>query len=287
MRRTVFTVLFVVLILTTIPLISYAAPPVYKGSATCTINDGKPEFSAEEITTTAYIQYEPLDKWQRTVKAAACLGPETLAKAGRTSMQSIEPSGWQRDTYDFIPGFNLYQKCHLIGDQFGGEERIENLITGTQYLNIVGMLPIETRVAEYISRTDHHVMYRVWPYYKTGNLICEGVQIEAMSVEDEEIRINVYCFNVQPGVSIDYRTGVNSLARTAVELEYTEKTDSDLVRTVMSSELTYVLNTKTKRFHYSDCPSCTEMKPKNKQETTLSREELIELGYKPCGRCNP
>ena len=149
------------------------------------------------------------------------------------------------------------------------------------------MLPIENRVAEYISRTGNHVMYQVWPYYKTGNLVCEGVQIEALSVEDAEIRINVYCFNVQPGVSIDYRTGMNSIAKTSIDLAYTEITDADLVQRVRSDELTYVLNTSTKRFHLPTCPSCSEMKPMNKQETTLSRDELIDLGYKPCGRCNP
>ncbi len=286
--RTAISLYTIIFVLSMLPLITHADAPVYRGAATYVINNGIPEFSESEITTTSYITYDPLDKWQRATKATACLGPDTLSLAGRTSMQSLEPTGWQKDTYDFIPGFNLYQRCHLIGDQLGGEEKIENLITGTQYLNIVGMLPVENKVAEYITRTGNHVMYRVWPYYsKAGNLICDGVQIEALSVEDEEIRVNVYCFNVQPGVSIDYRTGINSIALTKAELEYTEKTDSDLAQTVMSNEITYVLNTNTRKFHYPDCPSCKEMKPKNKQETTLTREELIDLGYSPCGRCKP
>ncbi len=277
-RLLAFLSLFIFLF-SMIPLPSVASAPVYRGSATYVLNNGIPQFSDAEVTDEAFIQYDPLDKWQRATKATACLGPETLALAGRTSMQSIEPTGWQKDTYDFIPGFNLYQRCHMIGDQLGGEERVDNLVTGTQYLNIVGMLPIETQVAEYITRTGNHVMYRVWPYYsRAGNLICDGVQIEALSVEDDDIRINVYCFNVQPGVSIDYRTGVNSIALTLAELEYTEKSESDLAQTVMSNELTYVLNTNTKRFHYPTCASVNDMKPKNKQETTLSREELIELG---------
>lgn len=280
-----FTVFFIVIF--AIPFFTHADAPIYQGSATCIINNGQPGFSESELTTMVFIDYGPLDKWQRASKVTACLGPETVAQAGRANMQSFEPSGWQKDSYDFIPGFNLYQRCHLVGDQLGGAERIENLVTGTQYLNIKGMLPIESEVRQYIDRTGNHVMYRVWPYYKTGNLVCEGIQIEAMSVEDEEIRINVYCFNVQPGVSIDYRTGMNSIARTSIDLEYTEMTEADLSRTVMSNELTYVLNTNTKRFHLPTCPSCVEMKPKNKQETTLSREELIDLGYVPCGRCNP
>ncbi len=289
MKRRAFVILILSIIAyLSIPMFSFASVPVYRGSAVQELNNGIPGFAESEITDEAFVEYESLDKWQRAIRATACLGPETLALSGRTSMQSIEPTGWQKDTYDFIPGFNLYQRCHLIGDQLGGEERVENLITGTQYLNIVGMLPIETQVAEYIARTGNHVMYRVWPYYsRAGNLICDGVQIEALSVEDEEIRINVYCFNVQPGVSIDYRTGVNSIALTSAELEYTERSESDLAQTVMSNEITYVLNTNTKKFHYPTCSSVDEMKPKNKQETTLSREELIELGYKPCGRCNP
>lgn len=279
--------LLCILVLLTIPIDTHAAVPVYQGSATVTLNDGMPVFAAEDYTGEAYIHYEPLDKWQRAVKVTACLGPETLAQAGRTAMQSIEPSGWQKDAYDFIPGFNLYQRCHLVGDQLGGAEIEENLVTGTQYLNIVGMLPTETLVADYIHRTGNHVLYRVWPYFKTGNLVCEGLQIEAMSVEDEEIRINIYCFNVQPGVSIDYRTGVSALARTAAELAYTEKTEADLAVTVRSDQLTYVLNTNTHKFHYPDCSSVKDIKPKNYQETTLSRDELISQGYKPCKRCNP
>ena len=284
-KKTVAFLLAILFLLT--PFSTFASVPVYNGAANCEINNGVPVFAVEDFTGEAYIHYEPLDKWQRAVKVTACLGPETLAQAGRTSMQSIEPSGWQKDTYDFIPGFNLYQRCHLVGDQLGGAEIEENLVTGTQYLNIVGMLPTETLVAEYIQRTGNHVLYRVWPYYKTGNLVCEGLQIEAMSVEDEEIRINIYCFNVQPGVSIDYRTGVSALARTSADLAYTEKTDADLAGTVMSDQLTYVLNTNTKRFHIPTCSSVKDIKPKNYQESTLTREELIDLGYKPCGRCNP
>ena len=285
MIKKLFSALCVLILL--MPPVAFSGAPVYNGTATYILNGGIPNFSEDEITDIAFIEYTPLDKWQRAVKATACLGPETLALAGRTAMQSLEPSGWQTDFYDFVPGFNLYQRCHLIGDQLGGDELIENLVTGTQYLNIVGMLPIEAKVAEYISRTGHHVMYRAWPYYKTGDLVCEGVQLEALSVEDEEIRINAYCFNVQPGVSIDYRTGVSALARTSVNLAYTEKSEEDLKVTVRNDQLTYVLNTNTKRFHKPECSSVKDIKPKNYQETTLSREQLIDLGYKPCGRCNP
>ena len=263
-----------------------AAPPEYAGSASCVINGDVPDIDAL-YTGEAYIRYEPLDKWLRPSRAVACLGPETVADNVRHAMQSVEPPGWQSDTYDFIPGFNLFQRCHLIGNQLGGDETAANLITGTQYLNIVGMLPIENLVAEYILSTGNHVLYSVWPYYGTGNYVCCGVQIEARSVEDDAICVNRYCLNVQPGVQIDYRTGLNRLADPTAALAYTEMTEADLAVTVRSDELTYVLNISSKRFHYPSCPACGEMKMKNRQETTLGRDELIALGYIPCGICKP
>jgi len=263
---------------------AHAAVPEYTGTAVCVINNDSPDID-EFYTGEAYIEYKSLDKWLRAYRVVACLGPETMSDNHRYSMQNIELPGWQRDTYDFIPGLSLYQRCHLVGNQLGGAEIAENLVTGTQYLNIVGMLPIENMVADYIRTTGNHVLYSAWPYYGTGNYVCYGVQLEAKSVEDDSIRINRYCFNVQPGISIDYRTGLNKLADISVVLDYTEKQTKS--NTVMSSELTYILNTNTKRFHDPSCPSCTEMKPSNRQETTLTRDELIESGYKPCGRCQP
>ncbi len=265
---------------------SRAAAPVYAGSSMCVINNDVPEID-ELYTGESYIHYEPLDKWQRSKMAAACLGPETMAASGRSSMQGILPPGWQSDTYEFISGKSLFHRCHLVGDQLGGAEIAENLITGTQYLNIAGMLPIENLIAEYIRTTGHHVLYRVWPYYGAGNYVCFGVQIEAKSVEDDRIRLNRYCFNVQPGIGIDYRTGLNRLAGTSAEIEYTEPAEADLSVTVRSDQLTFVLNTNTMRFHKPDCASCAEMLPKNRQETTLTRDRLIEMGYRPCGKCDP
>ncbi len=254
------------------------AAPEYTGEASIVLNGDVPDidnlFAGDE-----YISYEPLDKWLRPSRAVACLGPETLSDTVRESMRGIIPPGWQPSTYDFIPGFNLYQRCHLIGSQLGGAETEENLITGTQYLNIAGMLPIENQIAEYIRTTGNRVLYSVWPYYGAGNCICYGVQIEAKSVEDDGILINRYCFNVQPGVSIDYRTGLNHLSGTTADI--------DIPNEPTASTITYVLNTNTKRFHFPTCSSCEEIKPKNRQETTLSRDELVDLGYKPCGRCKP
>lgn len=283
MKKTISSLLLVLYLFS---CVAYAAPPVYAGSASCVINDDTPDLDFLD-TGSAYIRYDPLDRWERPARAVGCLGPETMADGERHAMQSIEPPGWQNDTYDFVPGFNLYQRCHLIGNVLGGAEVPENLITGTQYLNIVGMLPLETLVADYIRSTGHHVLYSVWPYYEVGCFICAGVQIEARSVEDDAIRFNRFCFNVQPGVTIDYRYGLSHLADVSGQMEYTEKQDADLVGTVMSDQLTYVLNTNTRRFHLPSCSSVKDILPKNYQESTLSRDELINMGYKPCGRCHP
>ncbi len=258
---------------------AYGAAPEYTGAASVVLNDDIPDIDDLYTDGEEFIYYEPLDKWLRPARAVACLGPELLSMNYRYSMSDIMPSGWQNDTYDFIPGYNLFQRCHLIGNQLGGDEIEANVITGTQYLNIVGMLPIENQIAEYIRTTGNHVLYSVWPYYGVGNYLCYGVQIEAKSVEDDTIRINRYCFNVQPGVSIDYRTGLSHLAGVTAKIEIPEE--------ATASTITYILNTNTKRFHLPTCSSCEEMKPKNRQETTLTREELIDMGYKPCGRCNP
>ncbi len=264
----------------------------------CAFADGAPQYIGKVITDigkpqftlfpdTGEIIYKPLDKWQRTAGACGILGPETLSNDSRESISSIEPSGWQQSSYEFIPGLSLYQRCHLIGHQLGGKEILENIITGTQYLNIVGMLPIENKIAEYINRTGNHVQYEVTPYYGTGLFVCYGVIIDAQSIEDDEICFSVYCHNVQPGVKINYATGFNSLSDTITVLTYDEPDESMPSKTVLSSELTYILNTNTKRFHYPDCPSVSDMKPKNKAEYSGAREELIEMGYKPCGSCKP
>lgn len=253
---------------------AFGAAPEYAGEAAIVLNGDVPDidflFTGEE-----YISYEPLDQWLRPTRAVACLGPETLSDTVRESMRRIIPPGWQPSIYDIIPGLSLYQRCHLIGNQLGGAETEENLITGTQYLNIEGMLPIENQIAKYIRATGNRVLYSVWPYYGVGNYICYGVRIEAKSVEDDGILINRYCFNVQPGISIDYRTGLSHL-------------NSTIAHTLNEpAEITYVLNVGTKRFHLPTCPSCQDMKQKNRLETTLSRDELVDLGYKPCGQCNP
>lgn len=184
--------------------------PDFSGKAYVVINDNQPEFAEGDLTTQAYEYYSPLDMLGRCGYAMACLGQELMPTEERGTIGQVKPSGWQTVKYDFVDGKFLYNRCHLIGFQLAGENANEqNLITGTRYLNTEGMLPFENEVAEYITDTGNHVLYRVTPIYDGSNLVARGVQIEALSVEDggAGICFNIYCYNNQPGITIDYRTG--------------------------------------------------------------------------------
>lgn len=186
--------------------------PPYSGNAAVTINSNMPFFEAEEITDKSFESYSELDYLGRCGAATASLSRDTMPTEERGKIGMIKPSGWHISKYDFIDGKYLYNRCHLIGYQLSGENANEkNLITGTRYLNVTGMLPYENKVAAYIRKTGNHVMYRVTPIFDGANLLCDGVLIEAFSVEDngKGICFNVFCYNVQPGVVIDYTTGDN------------------------------------------------------------------------------
>ncbi|MCD8045808.1 MAG: DNA/RNA non-specific endonuclease [Clostridiales bacterium] len=248
--------------------------PEYSDSPYVAINGNVPYFTDDELTTTSYESYSDLDSMGRCGAAIACVGQDLMPTEERGPIGSIKPTGWHTVKYDGIDGNYLYNRCHLIAYQLSGENTNEkNLITGTRYLNVEGMLPFENLVADYVEETGNHVLYRVTPIFEGDNLVANGVLIEAMSVEDngEGILFNIYCYNVQPGIGIDYATG-DSWS------EPTEKTDT---------ETTYILNTNTKKFHYPSCSSVDQMKESNKQEYTGSRDDLINQGYDPCGRCNP
>ena len=189
--------------------------PAFSGSPYVAINGNTPSFYASEITTKSYESYSSLDGLGRCSVVIACLGRDIMPTGDRGSIGQVKPSGWQTVKYDFVDGKYLYNRCHLIGFQLSGENaNTRNLITGTRYMNVQGMLPFENMVADYIKETNNHVMYRVTPVFKGNELVARGVQIEAYSVEDEGdgICFNVYCYNVQPGVAIDYQTGKSSLA---------------------------------------------------------------------------
>lgn len=324
--------------------------PAYEGEEIVPIHNNVPDFSAKEISTTEFLKFSELDDLGRVGRAEACIGPSMLATEERGSIGMIKPAGWHTAKYEFIDGLYLYNRCHLIAYSLCGVNADErNLMTGTRYLNIEGMLGIENRVYWYVRDTGNHVCYRVTPRYIGDNLLADGVQMEAYSVEDhgKRISLNVFCYNVQPGVRIDYKTGDNSLdpdvdvtrmmpdnsdsgdvasesqaadgdsiqgtldsentdrdSEEAVNPKNTssdseEPVSRDITSTLESGdstssiqeerteEITYILNTNTMRFHLPDCQSVQEMKEKNRKEFFGTREELIEAGYEPCGRCHP
>lgn len=184
----------------------------WTGSPYAVINNNQPLFAEGSLTTQAYEYYQELDSLGRCGYAMACLGRELMPSEERGSISSVKPTGWVQNRYDCVDGGNLYNRCHLIGFQLTGENaNRQNLISGTRYLNVEGMLPFENMVADYIRETGNHVLYRVTPIYQGENLLAGGVQLEAWSVEDEGqgICFHVYCYNVQPGIGIDYATGEN------------------------------------------------------------------------------
>ena len=190
--------------------------PEYSGKDTIYINNNEPYFERSELTTKPFEYYSDLDDLGRCGAAYACLCRELMPKERRGKINSVKPSGWVSSRYDFIDGESLYNRCHLIGWQLAGENANEkNLITGTRYLNATLMLPFENMVADYIKETDNHVMYRVTPYFKDDELVARGVLMEAYSVEDDGdgVCYNVFCYNVQPGIEIDYKTGRNRKQR--------------------------------------------------------------------------
>ena len=186
--------------------------PEYSGEPYVVINDNQPDFDLDDLSTEEFEIYSMLDALGRCGQAFANISLYTMPTEERGEIGQVKPSGWQTVRYDFVDGKYLYNRCHLIGYQLAGENANEkNLITGTRYMNVEGMLPFENMVAWYVEDTGNHVLYRVTPIYEGLNLVASGVQIEAFSVEDEGegICFNVYAYNVQPGVVIDYATGDN------------------------------------------------------------------------------
>ena len=257
--------------------------PDYSGSPYVVVNNNKPEFANSEITTKAFEKYSELDNLSRCGVAFACLGIETMPTEERGEIGMIKPSGWHLKKYDCVDGKYLYNRCHLIGFQLSGENANDkNLITGTRYLNIEGMLPFENMVDDYIEETNNHVMYRVTPIFEGDNLLCKGVKMEAYSVEDngKGISFNVFCYNTQPSIKIDYKTGESYLIVTPTTTPETSDSESNI-------EATYILNTNSKKFHTPSCSSVNKMSDKNKQSFTGDKNDLIAQGYSACGICKP
>ncbi len=271
--------------------------PEYSDSPYSVVNGNVPYFTEDDLTTDSYEYYSPLDSLGRCGPAMASIGQDLMPTESRGSISEVKPTGWHSEMYDIVDGGYLYNRCHLIAYELTGENANEkNLITGTRYFNVTGMLPFENMVADYIKETGNHVLYRVTPVFEGDNLVAAGVLMEAMSVEDEgeDILFNVFCYNVQPGITIDYATGESSQDDVPEETGETASAKAGSAaaqgtedENSGAEDTYYILNTNTKKFHYPDCDSVKQMSEKNKQEYTGSRDELISRGYTPCGNCKP
>lgn len=286
--------------------------PAYSGEPYTAVNNNEPYFTSDNLTTEAFENYSELDALGRCGVAYANVCLETMPTEKRGSISEVKPTGWHSVKYDNVDGKSLYNRCHLIGYQLTAENaNQQNLITGTRYLNVDGMLPFENMVADYVKETDNHVLYRATPIFTGDNLVADGVLMEGYSVEDEGdgICFCVYAYNVQPGITIDYATGDSWLSsesgnsdsssggNSAVSQSAADKsgTQQAAVQTESVKETSapvstgteYILNTNTKKFHYPSCSSVKQMKASNKKEYTGSRDDLIAQGYDPCKKCNP
>ncbi len=187
--------------------------PEYTGEPYVVLDDNIPDFDLEDFKNESYEYYSELDIYGRCGEAEANIGLDLMPTEERGPIGQVKPSGWQTVKYDIVDGNYLYNRCHLIGYQLSGENANRcNLITGTRYMNTEGMLPFENMVADYVKETGNHVLYRVTPIFEEDNLVATGVQMEAMSVEDDKISFNVFVYNVQPGITIDYSNGDSYLS---------------------------------------------------------------------------
>ena len=257
--------------------VSLDSIPEYSGDPYVVVNNNVPFFSEEDLEAEVFESYGDLDSLGRCTVAYSMVGTETMPTQERGNIGQVKPTGWHAVKYDNVDGKYLYNRCHLIGYQLTAENaNVNNLITGTRYLNVQGMLPFENLTADYIKETGNHVLYRVTPVFEGDDLVASGVLMEGESAEDggEAIQFCVYVYNVQPGIIIDYATGDSRL-------------DDGTGGSFGSARKTYVLNTNSKTFHKPDCSSVGKIKDSNKQTFVGTREEAIKNGYSPCKSCNP
>ena len=257
------------------------------------VNGNKPTFTKKEIKRKSYQKFSRLDSLGRCGVAIASIGKDIMPKSKRTSISSVYPSGWHTYMYSTVAGRYLYNRCHLIGHQLTGQNaNAKNLITGTRYMNVDGMLPFEDEVANCVKYLNKHVMYRVRPIYKGKNLVASGVQMEAYSVEDKgkSCSFNVYCYNVQPGVKINYKTGTSKGKGKLSGSSSTKKTYKKKYynkKATKGKSGTYIISKNTKKFHYPSCGYVKRIKSYNQIRYKGSRKSLINQGYSPCKGCNP
>lgn len=300
--------------------VSIDAIPAYDGKAYVAVNNNEPFFTDSDMTTTAFENYSDLDSLGRCGVAYANICRDIMPTEERGKIGMIKPSGWHTVKYDVIKDRYLYNRCHLIGYQLAGENaNPKNLITGTRYLNVEGMLPFENLVADYVNNTGNHVLYRVTPMFSGSNLVANGVLIEAKSVEDNGggILFNVYCYNVQPGVGINYENGDSWLDGTAPQ-EQSVQTDTpqnegsqssagsgagesgssgsttgsassgsdssaaeNSAADSSNSETMVHITATGKKYHRAGCRTL------KKSDTEVTLDEAKSMGLSPCGICNP
>lgn len=304
--------------------VSLDAIPAYDGKAYVAVNNNEPFFTDSDMTTTAFENYSDLDSLGRCGVAYANICKEIMPTEKRGKIGMIKPSGWHTVKYDVIKDRYLYNRCHLIGYQLAGENaNPKNLITGTRYLNVEGMLPFENLVADYVNNTGNHVLYRVTPMFSGSNLVANGVLIEAKSVEDNGggILFNVYCYNVQPGVGINYENGDSWLDGTTPQ-EQSGQTDTpqnegsqssagsvagatagesgssssttgssssgsdssaaeNSAADSSNSETIVHITATGKKYHRTGCRTL------KKSDTEVTLDEAKSMGLSPCGICNP
>jgi len=190
--------------------------PEYSGENYVIINNNEPNFSENNLSTESFETYSSQDYLGRCGVAYANIGIDLMPTEERGSIGGVKPTGWHTIKYDIVDGKYLYNRCHLIGHQLSGENaNPENLITCTRQMNVEGMLPFENKIADYVKETNNHVLYRVTPIYEDDNLLASGVQMEALSVEDngKGIKFNIFVYNVQDGITINYSDGSSSLTK--------------------------------------------------------------------------
>ena len=266
--------------------VSLDAIPAYDGKAYVAVNNNEPFFTDSDMTTTAFENYSDLDSLGRCGVAYANICKDIMPTEERGKIGMIKPSGWHTVKYDVIKDRYLYNRCHLIGYQLAGENaNPKNLITGTRYLNVEGMLPFENLVADYVNNTGNHVLYRVTPMFSGSNLVANGVLIEAKSVEDNGggILFNVYCYNVQPGVGINYENGDSWLdGTTGITSSGSDSSAAENSAADSSNSETMVHITATgKKYHRAGCRTL------KKSDTEVTLDEAKSMGLSPCGICNP
>ena len=248
--------------------------PKYSGKPYVVLYNNKPNFSDKQLITKSYEKYSQLDKLGRCGVVIANIGIDLMPKVKRGNISTVKPTGWQTAKYSFIDGKYLYNRCHLIGYQLTAENaNNRNLITGTRYMNIEGMLPFENLVADYVKETKKHVLYRVTPIYKGKNLVASGIQMEAKSVEDKgkSVCFNVCVYNVQPGIQIDYSNGNNwRIDKNGKQIKGK-----------------YVLNTYSKKIHKPNCKGANSIFPKNKKVYVGYKSQLFKQHYTICTYCYP